>query len=226
MSESGRILVVDDEPQIRRVLRASLIAHGYEVWDARRGDEALELVRTEDFDLILLDFNLPDASGVDVCREIRTGFNTPIVMLTVRGSEKDKVAALEAGANDYVTKPFDPQELLARIRAQLRRHRRTAQDEIFVCDDFVVDFTARTVTREGARQHLPPKQFQLLRFLLANRGKSLSHCALLQAIWGPDYGEETALLQAVIGQLRKKIERDPSHPHYIVTVPWVGYRFE
>jgi two-component system KDP operon response regulator KdpE len=149
----------------------------------------------------------------------------PIIVLTVRTSEKDKVAALDAGANDFITKPFDAPEFLARVRAHLRRHL-AARDEVFVSDSLVIDFAARTVVREGDRLRLTPKQFQVLRYLLDNRGKSLQHRALLQAIWGPDYGEETTLLHAVIAQLRKKIEPDPRHPRYIVTIPWVGYRFE
>jgi len=225
MSEIGRILVVDDELQIRRVLRATLTAQGYEVWDARRGDEALNLVRAERFDLILLDINLPDISGIEVCRSIRTGFSVRIIMLTVRSSEKDKTAALDAGANDYMTKPFDTSELLARIRAHLRRPRVTTSD-IFVCDAFVVDFSARIVTRQNTKTELLPKECQVLRYMLENRDRSLSHRALLQAIWGPDYGEQRVLLRAVIVQLRRKIEPNPRRPRYIVTIPWVGYRFD
>jgi two-component system, OmpR family, KDP operon response regulator KdpE len=225
MSEMGRILVVDDEPQIRRVLRVALIREGYEVWDARRGDEALDLIRTEKFDLILLDINLPDTTGIEVCRAIRSGFGSKIIVLTVRGSESDKVAALDAGANDYVTKPFDTSELLARIRAHLRRHKAMTGD-VFACDAFVVDFSARTVTRQNRKTHLSPKQCQVLRYLLENRDRSLSHRALLTAIWGPHYGEERMLLQAIIMQLRRKIEPDPKRPRYIVTIPWVGYRFD
>ena len=225
MSGNGRILVVDDDPQIRRVLRTALVGQGYEVWDARRGDEALDLVRTVKFDLILLDLNLPDMSGVDVCRQVRAGFSVPIIALTVRSTEKDKVAALDAGANDYVTKPFDTSELLARVRAHLRRNRPPVED-VHTLDDLTIDFSARVVTRQGNRLHLAPKEYQLLAFLFENRGKPVSHSTLLRAIWGPDYGEETMLLQAHIARLRKKIERDPRHPRYIVTIPWVGYRFD
>lgn len=227
MSESGRILVVDDEPQIRRVLRTTLIAEGYEVWDARRGDEALDLIRSEKFDLVLLDINLPDMAGIEVCREIRAGFDVVIIMLTVRARERDKVVAFDAGADDYVTKPFDILELLARIRAYLRRHRvRTGLDrDLFIGDDMVIDFAQRTVTRRETKVRLSPKQCQLLRYLVSNRGKCLSHRTLLQAIWGSDYGEQTMLLQALVAQIRKKIEPDPSQPRYIVTIPWVGYQF-
>jgi two-component system, OmpR family, KDP operon response regulator KdpE len=146
-------------------------------------------------------------------------------VLTVRSSETDKITALDAGANDYVTKPFDTSELLARIRAHLRRHR-PAREEVFLSDDFTVNFSARTVTRQNTEVHLSPKEYQLLRYMLENRGTSLSHRRLLRAIWGPDYGEERTLLQAVVVQLRKKIEPDPKQPRYIVTIPWVGYRFE
>jgi two-component system, OmpR family, KDP operon response regulator KdpE len=224
MSDGARILIVEDDPQIRRVLRTALIAQGHEVWGALRGDEALDLVRSVKFDLILLDLNLPDITGIDVCRQVRAGFTVPIIALTVRATEKDKVVAFDAGANDYVTKPFDTSELLARVRAHLRRNRPPVED-VFKLDDLTIDFAARAVTRQGNRLHLSPKEFQMLRFLLNNRGKSVSHRALLQAIWGPDYGEETTLLQSHIARLRKKIEPDPRHPRYIVTVPWVGYRF-
>jgi two-component system, OmpR family, KDP operon response regulator KdpE len=225
VSEAGRILVVDDEPQIRRVLQATLCAEGYEVRQARRGDEALDLVRSERFDLVLLDINLPDMTGIDVCRSVRIGFGVKIIMLTVRGSESDKVAALDAGANDYVTKPFDTSELLARIRAHLR-HQRAATSDVFVCEAFVVDFSQRTVTRQNTKAQLLPKECQVLRYLLENHDRSLSHRTLLKAIWGADYGEERELLRAVIVQLRRKIEPNPGQPRYIVTIPCVGYRFD
>lgn len=225
MSESGRILVVDGEPQIRRMLRTTLVAQGYKVWGARRGDEALELVRTERFGLILLDINLPDVTGIEVCRAIRSRFSAPIIVLTARDSEEDKIAVLDAGANDYVTKPFEVSELLARVRAHVRRYKVVTED-IFVCDEFVIDFSARAVTRQSRKIRLSPKEYQLLRYFLEHRGALLSHRKLLQAIWGPDHGEERILVQAVVMQLRKKIEPDPKHPRYITTVPWMGYRFE
>jgi two-component system, OmpR family, KDP operon response regulator KdpE len=228
MSEHGRILVVDDDPQIRRVIRTILVSQGYEVWDARTGDEALELTRSQKFDLVLLDMNLPGITGMEVCREIRAGFDVVIIMVTVRSGERDKVAALDAGADDYVTKPFETLELLARIRAHLRGHKTTSglDSDSFISDDFVIDFAERTVTRQETNIRLSPKQYELLRYLVSNRGKCLSHRTLLQAVWGPDYGEETMILQAVIAQIRKKIEPNPGQPRYIVTIPWVGYRFD
>jgi two-component system, OmpR family, KDP operon response regulator KdpE len=228
VNESGQILIVDDEPQIRRGLRAILVTQGYEVWDARRGDEALNLIRSENFDLVLLEVNLPDMTGIEVCREIRAGFEVVIIMLTVRSSERDKVAAFDSGADDYVTKPFDTLELLARVRAHLRQHKSPARldSDSFRSDDFVIDFAGRTVTRQENMMRLSPKQCQLLRYLVSNRGKPLSHRTLLRAIWGPDYGEETMLLQALVAQVRKKIEPNPSQPRYVMTIPWVGYRFD
>jgi two-component system, OmpR family, KDP operon response regulator KdpE len=225
MSDGKRILIVDDEPQIRRVLRAALVGEGYEVWAAQRGEEALEIVRATRIDLMLLDLNLPDMSGTDVCRATRSGFDMAIIILSVRNSEQDKTAALDAGANDYVTKPFDISELLARIRAQLRRQA-AKMENIFLCADFIVDFIGRTVSRGNARLLLAPKEYQLLRYFTENRGTPISHRKLLQVIWGPDYGEERTLLQSVILQLRRKIEPDPRRPRHIVTIPCVGYRFD
>jgi two-component system, OmpR family, KDP operon response regulator KdpE len=225
-SESRRVLVVENEPHIRRVIKTVLVSKGYEVWDARTGHDALDLIRSEKLDLVLLEINLPDMNGVEVCREIRADFFMVVIVLTDRSSEKDKIAAFDAGADDYVTKPFAASELLARIRAHLRRRKQVPQTDVFACDDFVVDFADRHLTRQGKKIHLSPKQRQLLRCLVSDRGKPLSHRTLLRAVWGPDYGEETTLLHAQIVQLRKKIEPDPSHPRYIVTIPWVGYRFE
>lgn len=227
MSDSKRILIVDDELLIRRVLRTSLVHQGYEVCDARRGDETLDFIRSESFDLVLLDVNLPDMTGFEVCRRIRAGFDLGIIMLTVRTAEGDKVAALDAGADDYVTKPFDTSELLARIRVNLRRQPGAVvpASDVFTCDDFVVNFVERTVTRGEQKSSLSPKQTQLLRYLVSNRGKCLSHRTLLQAVWGPEYGEQLMLLQAVTAQVRKKIEPDPSQPKYLTTIPRIGYQF-
>jgi len=220
------VLIVDDEPQIRRTMRTTLATHGYTVIEALSGEEALEKIRTEQVDLVLLDVNLPGMSGVETARELRRTGDVPIIRLTVRNSEHDKVMALDAGADDYVVKPFGVEELMARIRAALRR---TATEETtapFLSDELSIDFEKRHVTLAGNPVRLTPKEFELLRQLVANQGKAQGHRRLLQAVWGPDYGDETEYLRVFINQLRKKIEPDPRNPRYIHTEPWVGYRFE
>ena len=223
---SAKILVVDDEPQIRRVLRTTLTSQGYTVVEAREGDEALEQVRSERPDLILLDVNMPGISGLQTCREIRSSSDIPIIMLTVRNSEPDKVQALDAGADDYVVKPFGSEELMARIRAALRRTSTLESLPPFRSGELEIDFEKRLVLVKGQPVRLTPKEFELLHQLVANQGKAQGHRRLLQAVWGPDYGEETEYLRVFINQLRKKIEPDPRNPQYIHTEPWVGYRFE
>lgn len=226
MTNSARILVVDDAPQVRRVLRATLTAEGYTTFEARDGEEAIERFAEEPYDIILLDVNMPRMDGLQVCRAIRGKSDVPIIMLTVRDAERDKVLALDAGADDYVVKPFGMQELLARIRAALRRT--SLQDKLpaFDSKDLSIDFDARRVKARGQDVHLTPKEFELLRQLVANQGKPITHRRLLQAVWGPDHGEETDYLRVAINQLRKKIEPDPAHPRFIRTEPWIGYRFE
>jgi two-component system KDP operon response regulator KdpE len=223
---SARILVVDDAPQVRRVLRATLAAEGYTVSEARDGREAVGLFSAEPFDIILLDANMPEMGGLETCREIRGRSDVPIIMLTVRDAERDKVRALDAGADDYVVKPFGMEELLARIRAALRRTSLHDKLPEFVSKELNIDFEARRVTARGEEVHLTPKEFELLRQLVASQGKPLTHRRLLQAVWGPDHGEETDYLRVTINQLRKKLEPDPAHPRFILTEPWVGYRFE
>jgi two-component system KDP operon response regulator KdpE len=222
---SATILVVDDDSQIRRVMRNALSSHGYTIIEARNGEEALKKVRTERLDLIILDLNMPDMDGIEVCREIRVVSNLPIVMLTVRSAEKDKVRALDAGADDYVVKPFGIDELLARIRAALRRAPGEAVETSVVTKEMHLDFDNRTIVVQGKSVHLTPKEFELLRELVTNAGKPVSHRRLLQAVWGPDYGEETESLRVMVNQLRKKIEPDPANPRFIRTEPWIGYRF-
>jgi two-component system, OmpR family, KDP operon response regulator KdpE len=223
---SASILIVDDEPQIRRVLRATLSSQGYTVAEARSGDEALEQIRGQRPDLILLDVNMTSRSGFEVCREIRASGDIPIIMLTVRNSERDKVQALDAGADDYVVKPFGSEELMARIRAALRRAAPVESLPPFISNDLKVDFEKRSVLVKGQPVRLTPKEFELLHHLVINRGKAQAHRRILQAVWGPDYGEETEYLRVFINQLRKKIEPDPRHPRYIHTEPWIGYRFD
>lgn len=222
----GTILVVDDEPQIRRVMRTTLTSSGYTITEARSGEEALEKIRNERPDLILLDVNMPGIGGLEACREIRESSDVPIIMLTVRSAEKDKVRALDAGADDYVVKPFSMEELLARIRAALRRSPTAESMHPFHSEELEIDFECRRVMFKGKPVRLTPKEFDLLRLLVANAGKPLTHRRLLQAVWGPDYGEEPEYLRVFINQLRKKIEPDPRHPRFIQTEPWVGYRFE
>ena len=220
------ILVVDDEPQIRRVMRSTLSAHGYLITEATNGEDAVESVRKNRPDLVLLDVNMPGIGGLDACREIRRSSDAPIIMLTVRNAERDKVLALDAGADDYVVKPFGIEELLARIRAALRRYSPGEEVPPFVSKDVTIDFESRQVTVRGHDVHLTPKEFDVLKHLVGNLGKPISHRRLLQAVWGPDYGEETENLRVVINQLRKKIETDPARPKYILTEPWIGYRFQ
>lgn len=223
---SGSILIVDDEPQIRRVLRSTLTTQGYVISEVKTGEEAVESVRKQRPDLILLDVNMPGIGGIAAAREIREMSDAPIIMLTVRSAERDKVLALDAGADDYVTKPFGIEELLARIRAALRRHAPGVAVPTFMTKDLTIDFDSRLLTVRGKHVHLTPKEFDVLKHLVASIGKPLSHRRLLQAVWGPEYGEETENLRVVINQLRKKIETDPAHPKYILTEPWVGYRFQ
>jgi len=223
---SGRILVVDDEPQIRRVLRSALASRGYEVHDARTGEDALESIRESRFDLILLDVNMPGMSGLAACREIRASSEVAIIMLTVSDSEGDKVAALDACADDYVTKPFGTPELLARIRAALRRLPTLPEREESVqLGDLQINLMLRRVVAKGREIRLTPKEFDLLHYLVVNPNLPIPHARLLQAVWGPDYGDQVQYLRVFVNQLRKKIEPDPSHPRYILTEPWVGYKF-
>jgi two-component system KDP operon response regulator KdpE len=223
---AGRILIVDDEPQIRRILRETLINAGYEVDDARSGMEALETLRQFHPDLVLLDINMPEMGGVEVCRAIRHDSNIAIIMLTVRNAEADKVAALDAGADDFVTKPFSTPELLARIRAAFRRApaTQTSPSKLEV-GDLTIDFAGRTATQGKSTSHLTPKELEVLRYLTQRPNEAVSHRELLQAVWGPDYGDQVDYLRVVIKNLRKKIELKPEQPRYIQTEPWVGYRF-
>jgi two-component system KDP operon response regulator KdpE len=223
---AASILVVDDEPQIRRVLRSTLSTHGYVITEAKTGEDALESMRKERPDLILLDMNMPGMGGIEACRQIRRTSDAPIIMLTVRNAERDKVAALDAGADDYVVKPFGIEELLARIRAALRRYSPGDTLPSFVSKDLTIDFETRQMTVRDRIVHLTPKEYDVLKHLVANQGKPLTHRRILQSVWGPDYGEETENLRVVINQLRKKIETDPARPKYILTEPWVGYRFQ
>jgi two-component system KDP operon response regulator KdpE len=224
---AGRILVVDDEPQIRRVLRATLTDQGYEVQDSRSGDDALIAMRESRFDLVLLDMNMPGMGGLETCRAIRASSEVAIIMLTVHNLEKEKVAALDAGADDYVTKPFSTPELLARVRAALRRVPSSPEGgpESVHLEDLEINLATRRVISKGREVRLTPKEFDLLHFLLSNPNVPIPHGRLLQAVWGPDYGDQVEYLRVFVNQLRKKLEPDPSKPRYLLTEPWVGYRF-
>jgi two-component system, OmpR family, KDP operon response regulator KdpE len=222
---AGRILVVDDDPQIRRVMRVTLTGQGYEVDDAKSGEAALERLRDQRFDLVLLDMNMPGMGGLETCRAIRGQSEIGIIMLTVRDRESDKVDALDAGADDYVTKPYKPPELLARIRAALRRTPSMQEPSgRLLLGSVEIDFDARQVTAPGRTVRLTPKEFELLRYMVAHANKTVSHRELLQAVWGPDYGDQVDYLRVFVNQLRKKIEAKPSNPTFLLTEPWVGYR--
>jgi two-component system KDP operon response regulator KdpE len=219
----GRILVIDDEPQITRALRAALSAQAFDVRTANDPEEGLVVFREWAPDLVITDLMMPDVSGVDVCRAVRSQGSTPVLVLSVRDHERSKVEALDAGADDYVTKPFGIQELLARVRAHLRRAPERTESAIEV-GDFVVDATAHSITVQGKPVHLTPKEFDLLVHLARNAGKVIAHRALLTAVWGAQSAHQPEYLRVFIGQLRKKLESETGR-QYIQTEPWVGYRF-
>jgi len=226
MQSKPRILVVDDEPQITRVLLRSLTAKGYDVRIAGDGEFALQTFRDWPPSLVVTDIAMPNMGGLELCRRLREFSDVPIVVLSVRGEEKTKVEALDAGADDYVTKPFGMDELLARIRATLRRQgTNNAQSRVLEAGEFRIDLDAHLATRDGEELRLTPKEFDLLAHLVRNSGKVLTHHALLGAVWGGDYTHQHEYLRVFIGQLRKKIELDPANPRYILTEPWIGYRF-
>jgi two-component system, OmpR family, KDP operon response regulator KdpE len=222
----AKVLIVDDEPQMRRALRASLKAHDYAVVEAGSGDEALRRLDTEPCDFVLLDMNMPDKDGIATCRAIRDTTDVPIVIVSIRKSERDKVAALKAGADDYVCKPFSVPELLARVEAVARRKPVTNRfADVLVLDGVKIDFETHQVTAPEGREHLTPKEAELLRYMVSHQGQVLPHQRLLQAVWGADHGQEVEYLRVFVNQLRRKIEHDPHHPKYLLTEPWVGYRF-
>ena len=225
---NARILVVDDEPQIRRVMRATLVAQGYFINDARSGEDALERLREEKYDLVLLDMNMPGMGGMAACRAIREQWDVAIVVLTVRNMERDKVEALDAGADDYVTKPFSMPELLARIRAALRRLPLSAEGAAapIVAGGLEINGATRRVIVRNKEIRLTPKEFDLLHYLASHPNVAIPHGNLLQAVWGPDYGDQVDYLRVIVNQLRKKIEPRPSNPVFLLTEPWVGYRLQ
>ncbi len=220
------ILLVDDELAILRAIRASLSANGYEVRTAKNGEDALDEIRKEPPDLVILDLVMPDITGLEVCRRVREFSKVPIIILSAKGEDQDKVIALDLGADDYVTKPFNLDVLLARIRAVLRRTNTSETEEnILKINDVVVDIESRRVTVAGKEIKLTPKEFEVLRYLILRAGKIVTHRALLQSIWGWEFVDQIEYLRVFVNQLRKKLEPDPHHPRYILTEPWVGYRF-
>ena len=223
----GRILVVDDETQITRVLRTSLSTHAYDVRVANDGETALEIMKDWTPDLVITDLSMPNMDGLELTRRLRTTSSIPILILSVRGEERTKVQALDAGADDYVTKPFGMDELLARVRASLRRSQPTDSESLLIEEgDFVIDLAAHKVSVRGKEVHLTPKEFDLLVYLARHAGKVVTHRALLGAIWGGQSTEQVEYLRVFVRQLRKKLQPDGDSPRYIVTEPWVGYRFE
>jgi two-component system KDP operon response regulator KdpE len=222
---SVRVLIVDDEPQIRRFLRTSLSAYGYRVIEAACGREALTLTATERPELVLLDLGLPDIDGLEVIHRLREWTTVPIIVVSVRGQEREKIDALDNGADDYVTKPFGMGELLARMRAALRHRLQAELDEpVFHAAGLTVDLVRRAVTVDGREVKLTPKEYDLLRVLVTHAGKVITHQHLLREVWGPGAVQETHYLRVYIGQLRRKLEPDPAQPRYLITESGVGYR--
>ena len=226
MEKRPNVLVVDDEPQILRVLRVGLPPRGFDVRGAAGGLEALAEFQKEAPDLIILDLVMPDLSGIEVCVEIRKVSSVPIIVLSAKGAERDKVTALEMGADDYVTKPFGMEELVARMRAVLRRSAETSEESSasHTVGSLTIDKAARSVIVRGAEVRLTPKEFDLLLYLVEHAGKVVPHRELLRAVWGWQSAEQSEYLRVFINQVRKKIEKDPRHPRFILTEPWVGYR--
>jgi two-component system KDP operon response regulator KdpE len=224
MSDGPRVLVVDDEPQIVRGLRVVLRNAGFQVDSAGTKEEALDALSHRPPDAVLLDLVLPDGSGVDVCKQVREWSLVPIVVVSAVGDEREKVRALDAGADDYVTKPFGSQELTARLRAVLRRVSDTTTEPAITVGDIVIDVADRRVTRGDEQIHLTPIEFDLLRVLAQNRGRLVTHRHLLQEVWGPAYDTETHYLRVHVAHIRRKLELDPARPRYVITEPGVGYR--
>jgi two-component system KDP operon response regulator KdpE len=224
----GNILVVDDEPQITRVLKTTLSSHGYAVRSAANGQEAIDEMKTWSPDLIITDLRMPKMDGLELCRRVRSGSRIPLIVLSVKGEEAIKVQALDAGAGDYITKPFSVNELLARVRVALRRSGRPEEPDtpLIEVGDFLIDIPLRAVTVKNQEIHLTPKEFDLLVYLAKHPGKVITHRALLSAVWGPHNVEQPEYLRVFIGHLRKKLEPGSSSTRYITTEPWVGYRFE
>jgi two-component system KDP operon response regulator KdpE len=226
MTSESRILVVDDEPQIRRALVINLRARGYEVDVADSGERALELAARHHPDAVVLDLGLPGIDGVEVIRGLRGWSQVPIVVLSVRDQEADKVAALDAGADDYVAKPFGMDELLARLRAALRRGAPAEEAAVITTPDFTIDLAAKRVTRDGAEVRLTPTEWHVVEVLVRHQGKLVPQRQLLREVWGPDYHDETNYLRVFLAQVRRKLEPEPARPRYFLTEPGMGYRFE
>jgi two-component system, OmpR family, KDP operon response regulator KdpE len=227
VTRAARILLIDDEVAIQRAMAPMLRSRGYAVTLAATGREAIAAFERERPDLVILDLGLPDMDGTDVCRYVRDRSETPILVLSARGSEKDKVAALDEGGDDYITKPFGTEELMARVRAALRRSqgREAPLRGLLSRGDLMIDFDRRRVTMADSELRLTPKEFELLTLLASHAGRVLTHRSILKAIWGPHSADQPEHLRVLVGQLRKKIEPDPARPRYVLTEPWVGYRF-
>jgi two-component system KDP operon response regulator KdpE len=223
----GKVLIVDDEPSIRRVIRTTFGTLGFDIAEAVTGEQALPLLHSANFDAVLLDVNMPGMGGIEACREIRRQFpRLSVLMLTVRDTEDDKVEALNAGADDYVTKPFPIRELVARVRAAVRRsHAPAGHGDVITIGEITLDAARRLVQKNGQAVHLTPKEFDLLLYLMKHAGMPIMHARLLNAVWGPEYGNELEYLRTFMRQLRKKLEDDAGHPQYLLTDSHVGYRF-
>lgn len=221
-----RVLVIDDEPEIRRALRTGLAGAEFVVEWAPTGAQGMDLVARWHPDVVILDLALPDMDGIEVCRQLREWSAVPIIVLSVRGGDHDKIAALELGADDYLTKPFSMGELIARVRVALRHAAHAGAEAQFQAGHLVIDFEHRRVTSDQGEVHLTPTEYEVLKYLAVNAGKVVTHRTLLRAVWGPEYEDEAHYLRVFVGQLRRKIEPNPSRPRYLLTEPGIGYRLQ